>query len=121
MSAYYVGKFRDDARRGQNKNWLVGTFMADGPRKTGAVEIKYWEFPVGPTTHDKKISTTFEATFILAGEVRGEINDQPIHLQKGDYVVIQPGVTNNVVVQVIQAAEGLTIKAPSDPLAKKVL
>jgi quercetin dioxygenase-like cupin family protein len=118
---FYLGNFRSDALNGQHHGWVVGAFMEDGPRQTDAVEIKYWEFPVGEAMHDKKISSTFETTFILEGKVSGEVNGQPIRLTKGDYVVIQPGVSNNVVKEVVEPARGLTIKAPSDPRAKKVL
>lgn len=121
MDTFYISNFQADALSGQNNGWVIGSFMEPGPRKTDKVEIKYWEFPAGKAAHDKKISSTFETTFILEGEVRGEVDGRPINLKKGEYVVIQPGVSNNLVQEVIEFAKGLTIKAPSDPQAKKVL
>jgi quercetin dioxygenase-like cupin family protein len=93
----YLGNFKEDALNGQNKGWVVGTFMESGPRSTKAVEVKYWEFPVGETAHDKKVSATFETTFILASELHGEVDGRQIKLKKGEYVVVQPGVSNNIV------------------------
>lgn len=118
---FYIGNFSSDAKKSGHHDWFVGTFMEPGPRQTDAVEIKYWEFPVGESAHETKVSNTFETTFILAGEVRGEIDGRPINLKKGEYVVIQPGVSNNLVQEVVEFAKGLTVKAPSDPKAKKVL
>jgi uncharacterized cupin superfamily protein len=95
--------------------------MESGPRRTGDVEIKYWEYPVGPTGHRAKISKTTEVTFILEGETVAEIDGERLVLRVGDYVVIQPDTPNNTVVEILSNAAGLTVKAPSDPSAKKII
>src|SRR5215467_13217524 len=49
------GNFRDDSLNGVNRGWIVGSFIKDGPRRTEDVEIKYWEYPPGPTGHGRKV------------------------------------------------------------------
>jgi hypothetical protein len=117
---YYKGTFRDDARQGVNRGWIVGSFMADGPRRTEKVEIKYWEYPVGPTRHERKVSGIIEATFILKGRTLAEIGESQLVLEAGDYVVICPNTPNNTVLEILEDAAGLTVKAPSDTSAKRV-
>lgn len=121
MKNFYIGDFKKDSQEGQNRNWILGTFMDDAARKTEAVEIKYWEFPVGDTTHPTKISTTIECTIILEGKIEGIIDDAEIELSQGQYVVIPPHTKNNLMLRVIKLAKGFTIKAPSDPKAKKII
>jgi quercetin dioxygenase-like cupin family protein len=118
---YYVGSYRDDGLNEPNRGWIVGTFKDEAPRKNEAVEIKYWEYPVGPTGHQLKESSIDERTFILTGKAKATVNGEEILLQAGDYVVIEPGTPSNVPTEVLEDMTGLTIKAPSDPTAKKVL
>jgi mannose-6-phosphate isomerase-like protein (cupin superfamily) len=113
--------YREDGLNDPNHGWTLGTFKDDTPRKNEAVEIKYWEFPVGPTSHQLKESSIIECTFILKGKAKASINGEEVMLQAGDYVVIEPGTPSNIPTEVLEAAVGLTIKAPSDPTAKKVL
>lgn len=91
------------------------------PQKTEHVEIKYWEFPVGQTDHQTKISDIIEVTFIIKGKVSGTINGQNVSLSSGQYCVISPGTENNLSVNVLEDVVGLTIKAPSDPGAKHLV
>jgi hypothetical protein len=118
---YYVGKYADDALNGPNRGWIVGSFMEQGPRNVRDVEVKYWEYPAGVTDHSCKESATFEVTFILQGETRARIADDEIILKAGAYVVIPPGMANNLVQEILIDAAGLTVKAPSDPSAKKIV
>ena len=118
---YYLGSFRDDALNEPNHGWIVGKFKDKLPRKNDEVEIKYWEFETGLTDHPQKVSSIIECTFILSGKARGIIEGKEVILNAGDYIVISPGVKNNTVVEILEPTTGLTIKAPSDPSAKKVL
>jgi mannose-6-phosphate isomerase-like protein (cupin superfamily) len=118
---YYVGSYRDDGLNDPNRGWIVGKFKADSPRKTNDVEIKYWEYPVGPTAHPMKESAIIECTFILKGQTKAIIDNEEIILSAGDYIVIEPGTPNNTVIEILEDAAGLTVKAPSDPSAKKIL
>jgi len=121
MNNLYIGKYAEDAKNDPNNGWLVGLFKADEPRRNSEVEIKYWEFPPGKTTHETKTSGIIECTFIIEGKTIAEIDSKQLVLEAGDYVVIKPGTKNNTVVKVIEHIKGLTIKAPSDPTAKKVV
>lgn len=56
---------------------------------------------------------SIECTFLLKGRISGNIDDKPVELQQGDYVVIQPGVKNNFPTAILEDATGLTVKAPS--------
>ena len=118
---YYVGSYRDDGLNDPNRGWIVGKFKDTLPRKNDEVEIKYWEYEVGMTEHPLKESSIIECTFILSGKTRALIESQEIILKTGDYVVIKPGIKNNTVLEILEPTSGLTIKAPSDPGAKKVL
>ena len=118
---YYVGSYRDDGLNDPNRGWIVGKFKDTLPRKNDEVEIKYWEYEVGMTEHPLKESSIIECTFILSGKTRALIDSQEIILKTGDYVVIKPGIKNNTVLEILEPTSGLTIKAPSDPGAKKVL
>lgn len=117
--AFAIGNYAHDAPA--HRGWFVGTFIEEGAARTSDVEIKYWEFPLGPTTHDTKVSAIFECTVILSGKVRGTIDGENIVLSAGDYVAIEPGTPNNLVVEILEPSTGLTVKAPSDPSAKKVI
>lgn len=118
---YYIGSYREDALNEPNNGWIVGKFKDFLPRKNDEVEIKYWEFPIGKTTHPLKESAIIECTIILTGKTRAIIDEKEAILNAGDYVVIHPGIKNNLVLEILEPATGLTIKAPSDPSAKKVL
>ena len=121
-SNYYLGDFRKDGLDGPNRGWIVGTFIESEPRKNEEVEIKYWEFKAGEEVgHGTKVSAIIECTFILKGRTRCLVGDDEIELKQGDYIVIKPGTPNNTVVEIIEDAVGLTIKAPSDPTAKKLV
>lgn len=119
---YYVGDFREDGLTGPNRGWIVGTFIENAPRKNEEVEIKYWEFKAGEAVgHGTKVSAIIECTFILKGRTTCKIGDDVIELKQGDYIVIQPGTPNNTVAEILEDAAGLTVKAPSDPTAKKLV
>jgi mannose-6-phosphate isomerase-like protein (cupin superfamily) len=121
-NSYYVGSFREDGLNGPNRGWIVGTFIANAPRKNEEVEIKYWEFKTGENVgHGTKVSAIIECTFILKGKTKCLIGDDIIELKQGDYIVIQPGTPNNTVAEILEDTAGLTIKAPSDPTAKKLV
>lgn len=117
-TSFYVGSYRNDGLNGPNHGWIVGTFKDEPPRKTDAVEIKYWEYKAGPTDHPMKQSSIIECTFILKGRTKALIHGKEIILTAGEYVVIEPGTPNNTVFEILEDAAGLTIKAPSDPSAK---
>ena len=118
---YYVGDFRHDAEVNGHRGWLVGKFMDQKPQRVDEVEIKYWEFDPGPTRHGTKASNTFECTFILDGETIALIGERETRLAEGQYIVISPGTPNNLVKYVVRRVRGLTVKAPSDPDAKRVV
>ena len=118
---FYVGSYRDDAINDPNRGWIVGTFKEDYPRKNEDLEIKYWEYKAGSTDHPTKQSSIIECTFVLKGKTKAVIDGEDVILAAGQYVVIAPGVPNNTVVEILEDAAGLTIKAPSDPSAKEVL
>ncbi len=119
--SFYHGSYRDDGLNDPNRGWIVGKFKDEPPRKNDALEIKYWEYKIGPTDHPTKVSSIIECTFLLKGKIRGIIDEQEVVLNAGDYIVIEPGIVNNVVVEVLEDAQALTIKAPSDPSAKKIV
>jgi quercetin dioxygenase-like cupin family protein len=110
MSKYYRGNYFEDSKKeyDQHKGWLVGDFM-ECFRKTNAVEIKFWKFKTGEDTkHENKLQCrAIECTFILKGQIKGEIDNEKVILNTGEYVVIPPRVVN-----------GFTIKAPSDKTDK---
>ena len=112
---YYKGQAKKDAKRFEKGEWVVGRFMPRLPHKTESVEIKYWRFPKKKgKQHSPKMCRVFECTFILEGEVRGLVGNDWVTLQKGDYVIIRPGVRNNLIHTIMKAPlEGITIKAPS--------
>ena len=118
---FYVGDYKNDGLHGENRGWIVGSYMANPARHSADVEVKYWEFPPGETDHPRKTSAIIECTFILTGVVRGEIDGEEITLRAGEYAVIQPNIPNNLVVEALEATSGLTVKAPSDPAAKTVI
>ena len=121
-NSYYVGDFQEDGLHGPNRGWIVGTFIDNEPRKNEEVEVKYWEFKAGEEVgHGTKISAIIECTFVLKGRTKCLVGDDEIELKQGDYIVIRPGTPNNAVLEILEDAAGLTIKAPSDPTAKKLV
>lgn len=117
--SYHIGDYKQDAPA--HRGWFVGTFIEQGAARTEDAEIKYWEFPVGPTSHDTKTSAIFECSIFLSGKCKGMIDGKELEFNAGDYVAIQPNTPNNLVMEIIEPITGFTIKAPSDPSAKKVL
>lgn len=113
----YIGEFKKDA--GLHNGWFVGSFIESGPRRTDKLELKYWEFDKD-VNHPEKTSGTLECTLILEGEITGLISGKMESLHGGQYVVISPGVPNGFPKAVHKKVVGLTIKAPSDPSAKKL-
>lgn len=116
---YKIGNFSEDA--GAHRGWFIGTFMEDPAVKTDAVEVKYWHYNKGPVAHDTKISSTYECTLIIAGSCKGVINGTPVELHAGEYYAVQSGISNNIPIEALEPVTGITIKAPSDPSAKKVI
>lgn len=120
--AYYIGDFRYDGLFGPNRGWIVGKFIDDAPRKNNEVEIKYWEYAAGEeVSHGIKVSSIIECTLILKGKTTCIVDGQQTTLKQGDYIVIKPGVPNNTVAEILEDTVGITIKAPSDPNAKKIV
>lgn len=117
--SHAIGSYKEDGP--SHRGWFIGTFIEQGAAKTEDVEIKYWEFAVGPTNHDTKTSAIFECTIILTGKTKAVIDGKEVELKAGDYVAIEPNTPNNLVVEILEPTTGFTIKAPSDPSAKKVL
>jgi quercetin dioxygenase-like cupin family protein len=119
---FYVGNLRDDAVHGKNHGWVVGTFLQDLPRQTDHMEVKYWEYPKGVPGHDTKTSVDVtEWVYILKGKSRALLGDQEIIVQAGDYVLIHPGTISNVLLEVLEDIQGVTVKSPSMPSAKQVI
>ena len=116
---YKIGRFSEDSQA--HHGWFIGTFMEDPAVKTDDVEIKYWQYETGPVAHDTKISEIYECTMILAGHCKGVIDGKEVELRAGDYYAIQPGITNNIPMEAFESTTGITVKAPSDPTAKKVI
>ena len=116
---YAIGNYSKDSRT--HRGWFIGTFMDEGAVKTDAVEIKYWEEDVGPSSHKAKISATFECTLVIQGSCKGVIDGREITLSAGEYIAIQPGTPSNIPTYITEPVIGLCIKAPSDPSAKKLI
>ena len=119
---FYRGNFRKDADEAerQHKRWFVGAYLEAKPRKTELVEIKHWKYERGARPHDIKTSCTIECTLILCGKITGMVAGRDITLSGGDYVVIAPGTPNALPQKVLEDVEGVTIKAPSIPVAKHI-
>lgn len=98
--------------------WLFGNLdqLNDGdPEQNGDFELKYWAFTKNdnPRHSPRKQTSSTEYTFVIKGGVEGNIDGETIALETGEYVVIPPGVKNNLVEKVIENTVGITIKAPS--------
>jgi mannose-6-phosphate isomerase-like protein (cupin superfamily) len=116
---FHKGSLSQDATQGKHRGWVMGVFMDRGVRKSKAMEVKYWKFRKGITSHGPKVQKTIEFTLILSGKVQGVIDGHTVYMKSGDYVVIRPGISNNVSARVLSTqATGITVKAPSDPAAK---
>jgi len=110
---FYIGNYKEDAKK--DRGWFIGHFIEDEIRKTTQLEIKYWEFEKEQDSgHLLKVQrNATEYTFILEGEIVGRVEDKVVDLKKEDYIIIKPGVVNNLVEKVIEKAKGITIKVPS--------
>ncbi len=85
-------------------------------------ELKYWIFQKNKNAcHDeKKQKKSTEYTFLIKGRVKGWIKNkvgkkEEINMNSGDCIIIKPGYCSNLVEEVIEDSEGVTIKVPSDP------
>jgi quercetin dioxygenase-like cupin family protein len=126
LQRYVAGALKTDAHRIGRGGWILGVFFADDPkeaiRATDLLEVKYWSFERGGgQTHAPKISETLEWSLILSGKVKALLGGDELILSAGDYVLIHPGTPNNLVAAVLEDTVALTIKAPSNPRAKKSL
>ena len=119
---FHRGNYKKEAEevttdQPKDKWWVFGDFIPHGPRKTAALELKYWKFEKGhegkPKVNGEPVAT--ECTLILEGKVRGNIDGQTVYLSAGEYVLIHPRVPSNLIEEVIEPVLGITIKAPSDP------
>lgn len=50
--SFHTGNFKNGAPF--HRGWFVGTFIEAGAARTSDVEIKYWEFPIGPSDPSAK-------------------------------------------------------------------
>lgn len=116
---YHIGNYKEDAPK--HRGWFIGTFIEEGAAKTTDVEIKYWEYPVGPTPHPTKVSATYECTILLAGRAKAVVDDHEFEFSAGQYIAIQPSTPSNPIIEILEPVIGLTIKAPSDPSAKQII
>lgn len=117
--SYRIGKYAEDNQ--ENRGWFIGSFMANEASKTDAVEIKYAEFPIGPTNHGLKTSATYECSIFIEGKSKAVIDGKEYILSAGDYVAIQPNTPNNLVADILEPVKVFTVKAPCDPNAKKMI
>lgn len=117
------GSLSRDAVAAGRRGWILGAFFdRSDDRHSADLEVKYGEFQKGAdSNHPAKVSSTTEFTLVLSGTVRAVIGTEQVILSAGDYVLIHPGTPNNTVLEVVDDARILTVKAPSDPAAKKVL
>lgn len=115
------GSLAGDAMAIGRRGWVVGAFFESvDVRFSRDLEVKYGEFAQGADPgHPAKVSSTTEFTFILSGAVRAVVGSDELILSQGDYVLIHPGTPNNTVLEVLEDAQILTVKAPSDPMAKR--
>ncbi len=119
---YYIGNLETDyeesLRNETGKEWLVGDFdkfANKNVRRVKDFEIKYWKFKKGEEDKHKpkKQKSATEWTVVLDGEVRGVVNGEQVTLKKGDFIIIKPGVTSDLIGEIIKDVRGLTVKAPS--------
>lgn len=117
--SYQIGKYNTDNQ--ENRGWFIGSFMTDEASKTDVVEVKYAEFPVGPTNHGLKISATYECSIFIEGKAKAIIDGKEYTVSAGEYIAIQPNTPNNLVAEILEPVKVFTIKAPCDPSAKKMI
>ncbi|HPG37384.1 hypothetical protein KC976_03355 [Candidatus Saccharibacteria bacterium] len=116
---YHHSQYQADGQ--DHRGWFIGSFMENPAARTDVVEIKYTEFPVGPTEHGLKTSGTFECSIMVSGKARAIIGDDEKIWQAGDFIAIEPGTPNNLVLEILEPVQIFTVKAPCDPTAKKVI
>jgi quercetin dioxygenase-like cupin family protein len=125
-AGYICGTTKDDAERLGRGGWIVGVFFSedqtDTVRTSEQIEVKYWSFKRGDgASHKAKLSATIEWSLIISGKVRARLGNESVILKAGDYVLIHPGTPNNLVAEVLEDVEAVTVKSPSNPAAKTVL
>lgn len=110
---FYKGNYKLESK--EKGGWFVGWFM-DNLRRSENLEIKYWDFKKGEEIeHPLKVQrNATEYTLIFKGRIKGRIRDQVMTLGEGEYIIINPGVVNNLVEKVLEDTKGLTIKVPSE-------
>jgi quercetin dioxygenase-like cupin family protein len=92
-------------------------------RKNELVEVKSWFYRKGQdmSSHLRKYQReATESTFILNGKVRALLDGKEFILEGGDYVTIPPAIVSNLVLEILEDTEGLTIKWPSIGAADSV-
>lgn len=122
-AAHVHGALSDDAVALGRRGWILGAFFERSDERHSAdLEVKYGEFRQGTdASHPAKVSSTTEFTFVLSGTVRAVVGAEELILSEGDYVLIHPGTPNNTVLEVLEDARILTVKAPSDPAGKRLI
>ena len=116
---FYKGNYKIESK--EKGGWFIGHFM-DNLRRSEDIEIKYWEFAPGMTSHKGKYQKqSWEITLILKGKIEGILEGERIKFEAGDYVMIPPRVKNGFPDNVLEYAEGITIKFPSLPNDKQEL
>lgn len=121
IAGHVRGSFAGDAMEVGRRGWVIGAFfdVAD-VRFCRDLEVKYAEFAEGADPgHPAKVSSTTEFTVILSGAVRAVVGSDELILSQGDYVLIHPGTPNNTLLEILEDTQILTVKAPSDPMAKR--
>lgn len=123
---YVIGRTEKDFINFINKKtnnefdskWIFGDL--DGLKdsdleKNNHFELKYWTFAKNknPKHKEKFQKEATEYTFIIKGEINGTVEEDPINLKTGDYIIIKPGITSNLVKEVVENTIGITIKSPS--------
>ncbi len=111
--------FVEEQRMGKEKpRWLFGDLDIFGEKdleKNKNFYLKYWVYARGDNPDHKtkthRIST--EYTFVIKGKIEGMVDGEEITLETGDYVVIPPGIPNNLMQKIHENTVGITIKSPS--------
>lgn len=107
-----IGELKADKKA----DWVFGSFRElESLAKTEDFEFKYWSFKKGEKAHEPKFQVlATEYNFIIRGKIKGKVgNREDIVLGTGDYIVIKPGEIINLQEEVLENAEGITIKVPS--------
>ena len=113
---YYKGNFYKEQT--DRHGWLVGSFMPAGDeRSTDKFEAKFLTFKRGEDIkHVAKYQrSAIEYNFLLKGKIKGIIGSENVTLERGDYVVLPPGIVSNLPTEVLEDTEFFTIKSPSVP------